>query len=385
MTARHLLLVGGGHSHVEVVRRFGHRPLPGTTVTLLSRDRFTPYSGMLPGYIAGHYRYRDVHIDLQALAATAGIDFVRASASGLDRDAGTVVTASGAAYPYDAVSLDIGSTPDPGETGADRHAVAAKPIDGFDARWRALLERVCADPTPRRIAVVGGGAGGVELVLAMQHRLTGELRARDADPSVLRFALYTRGTTLLPTHNPRVQRRFRRLFARRAIDLQCGQAVTGVDAHGLTTADGRHHRADEVIWVTRARGADWLANTGLALDAQGFIRVGDTLQSVTDARVFAAGDIASMDNQPRAKAGVIAVRQGPPLARNLRRFLRHQPLRPHHPQRHWLALVTTGDRHAVASRGAFSTGGRLIWHAKDWIDRRFMRRYRPARDATPGV
>jgi len=385
MTARHLLLVGGGHSHVEVVRRLGRRPLPGVRVTLLSRDRFTPYSGMLPGYIAGHYRYRDVHIDLQALAARAGIEFIPASATGLDRTARTLITASGAAYPYDAVSLDIGSTPDPGQTGADRHAVAAKPIDGFDARWRALLERVCADPRPRRIAVVGGGAGGVELVLAMQHRLTAELQARGADPSVLRFALYTRGASVLPTHNPRVRRRFQRLLARRHIGLHCGEAVTNVDAHGLTTADGRHHDAEEVIWVTRARGADWLTTTGLALDAQGFIRVGDTLQSVTDARVFAAGDIASMDNQPRAKAGVIAVRQGPPLAHNLRRFLRDQPLRPYHPQRRWLALVTTGDRHAVASRGAFSIGGRLVWHLKDWIDRRFMHRYRGARGATSSV
>jgi len=385
MTVRHLLLVGGGHSHVEVVRRFGQWPLPGVTVTLLSRDRFTPYSGMLPGYIAGHYRYDNVHIDLQALAADAGVAFVPARVDGLDREGRRIVTASGETWHYDAVSLDIGSTPDPAQTGADRHAVAAKPIDGFDARWRALLARVCNDPRPRRIAVVGGGAGGVELVLAMQHRLTRELRDRGADPSVLRFALYTRGATLLPTHNPRVQRRFRRLLARRAIDLQAGQAVTGVDAHGLSTADGRHHGADEVIWVTRARGADWLASTGLARDARGFIRVSDTLQSITDVRVFAAGDIASMDNQPRAKAGVIAVRQGPPLARNLRRFLRDQPLRPHHPQRHWLALVTTGDRHAVASRGAFSAGGRLVWHAKDWIDRRFMRRYRPAADTTPGA
>ncbi len=133
--------------------------------------------------------------------------------------------------------------------------------------------------------------------------------------------------------------------------------------------------ADEIVWVTRAGGAPWLRATGLALDADGFIQVSDTLQTLTDPRVFAAGDIASMVNHPREKAGVFAVRQGPPLAENLRRAVEGRALKPYCPQRRWLALISTGDRYAVASRGALGFQGAWVWRWKDWIDRRFMRKF----------
>jgi selenide,water dikinase len=379
MAERHLVLVGGGHSHVEVVRRLGQRPIPGVTVTLVSRGRHTPYSGMLPGYIAGHYTYDDVHIDLEALTTAAGIHWVNDTVTGMDPGARTLTRAEGGRLHYDHASLDIGSTPDPGATGAAEHAIAAKPIDRFDARWRALLERVRDTRHHHRIAVVGGGAGGIELILAMHHRLRAERRAAGGDPDTLAFTLFTRGSTVLPTHNRRVQRRFQRLLADRGITLHTDQRVTNVDAQGLRTAADRHQAADEVIWVTQARGAPWLAATGLECDPRGFVRVRDTLQSISHPSVFAAGDIADMVDHPRAKAGVIAVRQGPPLAQNLRNALQGRPLRRYHPQKRWLALLTMGDRRAVASWGPLSAGGRLLWHWKDRIDRRFMRRYQPTR------
>lgn len=379
MAERHLVLVGGGHSHVEVVRRLGRRPIPGVTVTLVSRGRHTPYSGMLPGYIAGHYTYDDVHIDLEALTTAAGIHWVNDTVTGMDPGAQTLTRAEGGRLHYDHASLDIGSTPDPGATGAAEHAIAAKPIDRFDTRWRALLERVRDTRHRHRIAVVGGGAGGIELILAMHHRLRAERQAAGGDPDTLAFTLFTRGSTVLPTHNRRVQRRFQRLLADRGITLHTDQSVTNVDAQGLRTAADQHHAADEVIWVTQARGAPWLAATGLACDPRGFVRVRDTLQSISHPSVFAAGDIADMVDHPRAKAGVIAVRQGPPLAQNLRNALQGHPLRRYHPQKRWLALLTTGDRRAVASWGPLSAGGHLLWHWKDRIDRRFMRRYQPTR------
>jgi selenide,water dikinase len=376
---RHLVLVGGGHSHVEVVRRLGQRPIPGVTVTLVSRGRHTPYSGMLPGYIAGHYTHDDVHIDLEALTAAAGIRWLNDRVIGMDPEAKVLTRADGDQLHYDYASLDIGSTPDPGTTDAAEHAIAAKPIDRFDARWRALLERARNTRQRHRIAVVGGGAGGIELILAMHHRLRAERQAAGGDPDALAFALFTRGSTILPTHNRRVQRCFRRLLADRGIALHTDQRVTSVDPQGLRTAAGRRHSADEVIWVTQARGAPWLAATGLECDPGGFIRVRDTLQSISHPSVFAAGDIADMVDHPRAKAGVIAVRQGPPLAHNLRHALQDRPLRAYHPQKRWLALLTMGDRRAVASWGPLSARGGLLWRWKDGIDRRFMRRYQPTR------
>ena len=373
---RDIVLVGGGHSHVGVLKRFGMRPLPGVRLTLICRDTHTPYSGMLPGYIAGHYAYDEVHIDLSRLARFAGARFFRDEALGLDRDAGKVLCRNRPPVPYDTLSINIGSTPKMDKVeGASAHAVPVKPINGFNQRWLLLLERVRQHAGATRIAVVGGGAGGVELTLAMQFRLRNELRAAGRNPDELSFHLLTSDPVVLPTHNASVRRAFARVLAERGVALHCSAEVTQVSATRLRTAGGDSVDADEIVWVTRAGGAPWLRETGLALDDDGFIRVTDTLQTVTDPRVFAAGDIASMINHPREKAGVFAVRQGPPLAENLRRAVEGKPLKPYRPQSKWLALISTGDQHAVASRGALGFGGAWVWRWKDWIDRRFMQKF----------
>ncbi len=373
---RDIVLVGGGHSHVAVLRRFGMHPVPGVRLTLICRDTHTPYSGMLPGYIAGHYGYDEVHIDLSRLARFAGARFLRAEAVGLDRGARTVLCRDRPPVPYDRLSINIGSAPQMANVaGAVEHVVPVKPIHGFDVRWRSLLDRVRKHLGVTRIAVVGGGAGGIELTLAMQYRLHNELRALGRDPKELAFHLLTRDSEILPTHNSLVRRAFERVLAARGVAVHRDAEVIRVSATGVRTTSGEAVQADEIVWVTRAGGAPWLRETGLALDAEGFIRVGDTLQTVTDPKVFAAGDIASMSSYALEKAGVFAVRQGPILAENLRRAVQGRTLKRYRPQRRWLALVSTGDRFAVASRGAIGFKGAWVWRWKDWIDRRFMDKF----------
>jgi selenide,water dikinase len=187
--------------------------------------------------------------------------------------------------------------------------------------------------------------------------------------------LFAAGPDILPTHNAAVRRSFESVLSQRGVTLHLDAEVVRVTENRLETRRGETLQADEIVWVTQAGGAAWLADTGLALDADGFVRVHDTLQTETDPLIFAAGDCASMIGQPLEKAGVFAVRMGPTLAGNLRRTLLGQPLKPYRPQRRWLALISTGDKHAVASRGAFHARGDWVWRWKDWIDRRFMLRF----------
>ncbi|NMM10990.1 MAG: selenide, water dikinase SelD [Polaromonas sp.] len=384
---RDIVLVGGGHSHVGVLKSFGMNPLPGVRLTVICRDTDTPYSGMLPGYIAGHYSYDEVHIDLNTLAAFAGARFFRDEVIGLDRAAGKVLCRNRPPVAYDRLSINIGSTPRMNQVpGAAEHAVAVKPIHLFNDRWLALLQRVQQHAGKTRIAIVGAGAGGVELTLAMQHRLQHELRALGRAPSDLNFHLFSSGSEILPTHNRRVRHTFERVLAERQVVLHLNSEVTQVSARGLQTGDGTVLEMDEIVWVTQASGAPWLRETGLALDSAGFIQVNDHLQSLSDPSVFAAGDIATLMSRPLEKAGVFAVRQAKPLAANLRRSVQGAPLVSYRPQHQWLALISTGDRRAVASRGAlsWSLGGALVWRWKDWIDRRFMDKFQsfPAMDET---
>ena len=374
---RDIVLIGGGHSHVGVLYMFAMKPVPGVRLTVICTDTDTPYSGMLPGYVAGHYGFDDVHIDLRRLAEFAGARYYRDEVIGIDRATRKVLCRHRPPVAYDALSINIGSTPRLDDVaGAGEHAVPVKPIRRFNERWLALLERVCRHAGTTTIAVVGAGAGGVELLLAMQYRLRKELVALGRDPDELRCHLYSAEAEILPTHNAAVRRAFEGVLAERGVMVHRDAEVTQVSAGRLQTRSGEVLDADEIVWVTQAGGAAWLRDTGLALDDKGFIRVRDTLQTETDPLVFAAGDCAAMIDHPLEKAGVFAVRMGQAAGREPapRRSL-GQPLVDYRPQRRWLALISTGDRHAVASRGAFYARGDWVWRWKDWIDRRFMRKF----------
>jgi selenide, water dikinase len=259
--------------------------------------------------------------------------------------------------------------------GAAGRAVPVKPIDGFLARWEAMHERLVAARDRRHVAVVGGGAGGVELMLAVEHRLRQSQADAGRRERLVEFHLFSRSAAILPTHHDRVQQIFTRVLRDRGVHVHAGQAVTWVGEGRLRTGDGASYPADEILWTTQAGAADWLPASGLSVNDDGFVRVSRRLQSVSHPEVFAAGDVAVIDGHPRPRSGVFAVRQGPPLARNLRRALRGAPLIGHTPQRHALSLISTGDRVAVASRGPLVFEGAWVWRWKDWIDRRFMRRY----------
>jgi selenide,water dikinase len=373
---RDLVLVGGGHSHVVVLRMLAMQPEPGLRITLICTDIDTPYSGMLPGYISGHYSFDEVHIDLGRLAAFAGARFIHAEVTDLDRGNQRVLLRDRPSVPYDLLSINTGSTPKVRQVdGAQAHTVPVKPIAHFNQRWLQLLERVRELHSRFTIAVVGGGAGGVELVLSVQFRLRHELQQLGRNPDLLRFVLLTAGDTILPTHNPGVRARFARVLKERHVAVHTRAEVNQVSPGCLHTQDGRTFDADETLWVTQAGGPVWLQSTGLALDEHGFIQVNQQLQTLDDPKIFAAGDVASFTARPLEKAGVFAVRMGPPLAKNLRLSLRGQPLVAYNPQQRWLALISTGDRYAVASRGRLGFAGAWVWTWKDWIDRRFMRKF----------
>ena len=371
-----LLLIGGGHTHVAVLKRFGMRPVPGVRITLIARDVHTPYSGMLPGLVAGHYTFDDVHIDLARLARFAGARLFHQPAVGLDLDRREVHCEGRPPVPYDLVSINVGSTPAfDGVPGAAEAAIPVKPIGRFVERWTRLRARVLSAGAAVRIGVVGAGAGGVELLLAMQFALRQMLAGSDRPGQVPELHLFGAGETILPTHNPGVRRRLEGVLQARGVHVHLGQPVTAVREGAVVIGDGLTVRLDEILWVTQAGAPPWPGAAGLAVDDEGFIEVDDTLRSTSHPDVFAAGDVAAVAGHPREKAGVFAVRQGPPLARNLRRVLLGRRPRPFHPQRRFLTLVSTGDRYAVGGRGPWSFEGALVWRWKDWIDRRFMAKY----------
>lgn len=363
------MLVGGGHSHVEVIRRFGLDAPRDSEILLISPGRFTPYSGMLPGLIAGHYDHAACHIDLDTLTRSARVRFVHDIVTALDPGNRSLVCASGTRYDYDMVSLDIGSASTRELLQPDhRRGVAVKPTEHFLTQWAQVARRAMDESL--RIAMVGAGAAGVEVTLAMQHHL----RSAGARPT--HFVVTGAAPSILHGHSASVQRRFTRVLRERGVQVHVGAKVEEASAQHVRLRTGETIAADWVVWALGPQASPWIAQSGLHTDAQGFVLIDAHLRSVSHPDVFAAGDIATMRDHPRPKSGVYAVRQGPPLAANLRAALSGGALQPYIPQRLALALISTGDRYAVASRGVFAIEGAWVWRWKDHIDRTFMARYR---------
>lgn len=365
---KRLVLAGGGHAHVEVLRRLGVAKRKDLDVVLVSPLPLTPYSGMLPGVVAGHYTAEEACIDLAPLAQFAGARFVRARVTSIDADGKVVHVDNGSSFSYDALSIDTGSVPPLNAiAGADAFGVSVKPVEQFLEAWRAVLEE--RPPRTRCIAVVGAGAGGVELALAMRARL----RKMQRDTEVV---LCGESPDLLPSHSSSARRHVRAAIASRGVRLQLGQRVTRVDEGQLQFADGTSIATDWIVWATGAAAPPWLRTSGLTLDPAGFVLIDASLQSVSHPAVHAAGDVATVRDHPHPKSGVYAVRQGPPLFENVMRVLGDEAPHPWRPQPRTLALLSTGDGAAIASWGPFAATGAWAWRWKDRIDRGFMALYR---------
>jgi len=222
------------------------------------------------------------------------------------------------------------------------------------------------------VTMVGGGAAGVELALAMEQRLREESRV----PAHVR--VITNMPTLVPDLNAGARRLLRLALGRRGIGMHMGAAVTHVGAASVRLATGIEFASDATFWAGGTSAAPWIGASGLATDARGFLLVNDALQSVTDRDIFGAGACVTQEGRGYPKAGVFAVRAAPVLAANLRAAAHGGALSSHVTSRRYLALVSTGRRHAVGAWGDFAFQGAWAWRWKDRIDRRFVARYAEA-------
>jgi pyridine nucleotide-disulfide oxidoreductase family protein len=361
---KRVLLLGAGHSQLAVLAALARQRLPGAEVTLVSASERLVYSAMVPGLVAGRYREDDCAIAITPLAAAAGVRFIRDSAVAVDAAAQAVTLADGRRLDYDVLSLNTGPVQDRGRIpGAHDHALFLRPIDAFVQLWPRA--RAQADEDLLDVVVIGGGAAGIEIALAVRHALGARCT----------LTLVSDGP-LLPTYGKGVQQRALAALARRNVQVLPG-LCTAVEPSHVRLGTLRV-ACDVPIMATGIDAPAWLAGSGLALDAAGFVRIGATLQSASHANVFAAGDLIARDDAPHPRSGVYAVRAGPVLAENLRRFAAGGALTRYQPQRHSLNLMALGDGRAIASWNGWSFQGRLMGWWKDRIDRAFVARYRPS-------
>jgi selenide,water dikinase len=363
-----LVLLGGGHSQAIALRLLAKKPLSGVKVSLVSDVIYTPYSGMLPGYIAGFYSYQETHINLQDLANFAGVNFYLDKAMDLDLVNNQLIFTNSPPISFDFLSINIGSTPNIDSVkGAVQYAIPIKPVPYFLSVWEQILSQI-KSLSSLTITIVGGGAGGVELALNVYARLSPLLKK-------LTINLVHKGDKLLPNHNHFVSHILHNLLLEKKINIYLSEKVTEVLPNNIICESGLNINSDYIFWVTNASSPNWIKNSGLTTDENGFILVNNYLQSISHPHIFATGDIATIQNYPRPKAGVFAVRQGKPLFNNLTRIFSGQKLKPYYPQKNYLSLIGTGDKKAIASWSNLGFYSPFLWQLKDYIDRKFMQQF----------
>lgn len=359
-------------------------PPAGLRVTIISREILTPYSGMLPAYVAGHYNWRELHIDLGPLAQFAGVRLLHDEVVGLDLANHQVQLATRPNVRFDLLSINSGAVPeaapliDPLAAGP----LPVKPIGQFVPQWQALLDRW--QPNDQML-LMGLGVGALELAFAIREHLS----ARSAGPQTAGAALTVVGDRLLPGMANSARQRMRRLLAQAGISLIENERIVAVGAERVRCESGRELAAHAVLDVTGVKAAAWVGRSGLLVDDAGFIRVDGHLRSLSHPNVYAVGDVASLEGQARPKSGVYAVRAGPVLAHNLAHHWADSSPKRFRAQPHALALIGTGGERAMAVRGSYSVGGgrgsKWLWRAKQAIDQKFMRRFRDLPQMQPTV
>lgn len=358
-----LVLIGGGHAQIAVLKAFGMRPLEGVRLTLVTDVLMAPYSGMLPGYVEGHHSLEDMHINLLKLARFAGARLIKRAVSDIDFDKQNIVLDGGLNLHYDVLSLNNGAVPAPESIkGTALNGITVKPISHF-------LEKM-PDASALRgdFGVIGGGAAGCELAISLYHHY--QLGAKN-----IALHLFSRSERVLPTAPKKASMRMQSALARHNITIHHRANVEEITSDTVILEAGNKIPAAHIFVVTAARPASWISNLKLSHCEDGYISVRPTLQTVEYDNVFAAGDVASMVGEPREKAGVFAVRAGPYLAFNLRSYIEQTPLKSFSPQTRYLALIGLGGKNALALRGNFVAQGAFWWHLKNWIDRRFMQKF----------
>ncbi len=376
---KHLVLVGGGHSHLAVLKNLGMKPIPGLAVTLISKDIVTPYSGAMPAYIAGRIDFEEMHIDLRPLAQFAKVRLIQAELTSIDFESKRISIPGRPNIYFDAIALNIGSKPNAEAIkGAGKHALAVKPIELFLQQWQKISAAALASISnniPYNLVFVGGGPASVELALAAQTQLLNSAGSTSSKKSMLKITLVTRSSSVLGALNTKAKRLISEVLAKRHIDVITDTKVVEFTHSKVICEDGLEIPTNSTIYATGASIEQWPILNGLQQSSDGFVEVNTHLQSTSHPFVFVAGDAASIKGYPRPKSGVYAVRQGAPLAKNLRRFLTGKSLVKYRPQKDALALINLSDSTSVAVRGEWCFHGKAIWALKHRIDSQFVAKY----------
>lgn len=379
-----LLLVGAGHAHLQVLARLAQQRPTHLDVTVLTPYPYLSHSAMAPGVLTGHYSADESQIRLSPWLKRSGARVVQGRAQRIDTTERLLhfqvrpQDPTPAPLPYDLLSLAMGSGYNPDWLdqhlpGAREHALLLRPLERLLRLWDDVL--AIAHSRPLSLAVVGAGATGCEMVLAMAERLNNT-------PHTHRLSLVAGPAGVLPQAPAGVRRRMLRQLKRHRVTV-LPQACVGMSAAEVLLEGGGRLQCDVPLLAIGGQAPQWLASSGLAISEGGRVLVDAQQRSLSHPDVFAAGDVCQRQEGKWPSNGAQAVHAGLILAENLIAAASGTPLRDHHPSARSLSLIGCGGHHAIAHWGPLHAEGGWVWRWKERIDRTWMARWQLPTDAPP--
>ena len=365
-----VILVGAGHAHLHVISRAQALIARGARLVLIDPGVFW-YSGMATGKLGGIYDAPEDQVDSRALAEAYGVEFIQDQVEMVESGARRVRLAGGGELTYDYLSLNVGSRVNATNIAGAANDPSIWPVKPIENLWklREYLEGRFRAGETLRLAVVGGGPTGCEVAanltaLAMRHG------------TKLSLSLITSSAALIAQAPPGASRALQRKLSRRGVKILPCTRIFVREKGSLIADNGRRVPADVVVVATGLEANPLVDEMGLPTRAGKGLRVNSKLHSIADQRIFAGGDCACMEGFDLPKLGVFGVRQGVVIHANLLSSLERKPLSNYYPQKRYLAILNLGDGTALATWGPFWWNGRFGMRLKDWIDCRFLERYR---------
>nr|WP_039813224.1 FAD-dependent oxidoreductase [Jeotgalibacillus malaysiensis] len=355
-----IVLAGGGHTHLEVLRRLTAERDTELKWVLVSASRYHYYSGMFSGFAEGLYTLEEIRVDLKKICEDKKVDFIEDTLQSFDSAEQTAILSSGRCLAYDRLSLDIGSHTAPDQIeGLAEKQVQIKPAHLFPDRIEACRKA-------KELVIIGGGAAAVEMAFSFHQWKQQNGRKYDRVTVIASSELIDQKSDAV----------IETLFNHKGIRFLKGDAAVKVSDRYVITESGEEILYQEVIFLGGAQAHALLKKSGLPVDDKGFLKVNATLQSPDDSRIFAAGDCASLITHPHLpKSGVYAVREGEVLHHNLIASLKRESMKDYIPQRRALILLSTGGKQALMLYGKWRQFGSWAWWWKDYIDRGYMKKY----------
>lgn len=364
---KNLVLAGAGFANLYVLKALVKSPWPDLKVFLINRSKLQTHAGMLTHWMCGNAELESCSVDVQKLAQKAGAEFIQDDIGGIDLACRSIALKSGQKLDFDVVSLALGGQIDSLYLESEAYRlIPVRPLLDFARAWEEMVLSV-SKYDKIRVAILGGGAAGVELALITHWRLT-----RVVDSRHVKITLIA-GEGLLPFFSKDARLLTEEMLKERRIQIVKGKAYAG--KNGLILGEGELLPVDFVLVATSVQPQGWFRETGLALCDEGFFAVQKNQQSINSRAVFATGDCATRMDSPHERALTYAVAAAPVVNQNIFRQLRGRTLLDVPLPRRTLSILNTGPKVALMNYGAFTAAGYWNWRWKSWRDRKFIKQF----------